>query len=84
MLASVLLAVTMAMTAPTYTLRIGPTFGGVYYPPYGGQDPYGAGGRLDLAVQTGTGRFRFHGLLTDRLLEPVRDDSLRGHPSRGG
>ena len=47
-----------------YSLRLGPTFGGVYYPPYGGQDPYGEGARVDLAVQSGTGKFRFHGLLT--------------------
>jgi hypothetical protein len=48
----------------TFSLRLGPTFGGVYNLPYGGQNPYGAGGRFDLTLQAGAGRFRFHALLT--------------------
>jgi hypothetical protein len=47
-----------------WSLRAGPTFSGVYYPPYGGDDPYGEGLRLDLAVQRGKEKARFHALLT--------------------
>jgi hypothetical protein len=46
-----------------YSLRGGLTFSGVYYPPYGGDDPYGDGARLDLAMEQGTSKTRFHGLL---------------------
>ncbi len=52
-----------AASIPQYSVRFGGSFAGVYYPPYGGDDPYGEGLRLELAMRRGTGHLQFHWLL---------------------
>jgi hypothetical protein len=76
MMGALLLAATVAMSdsTTTYSLRLGPAVVGVYEPPYGGADPYGAGGRVELGVQRGAGRFRFHALLSGTWSPFVKDD----------
>jgi hypothetical protein len=56
-------AASAASARPHYSLGAGPTFSGIYYPPYGGNDPYGEGIRLEAAMRLGTGSVRFHALL---------------------